>query len=304
MVSISLSLGDFKPIEFEDKKIFENHYEKYPPVHSDYLFSTMISWMEYGNYHYAFLGDNIIIMTKIRNRLQFRPPFGKFNKDIFKKVFQLAKKEASNPSITLIDSKTKELIQQSFPKFEFNKHRDYFEYVYLASDIAELSGSKYSKIRNRLNKFQRKYEYKIEDISKLNFNEIKEFLNRWCLWKDCDSDPILENEKKAILFSMKHFFDLGLKGISMRINENIEAIAVYEKINSDTAVVHYEKASPDFDGIYKAINQETAKILQQNFLYINRESDMGLAGLRKAKKSYRPNHMIEVYHLHKKNIIL
>ena len=88
----------------------------------------------------------------------------------------------------------------------------------------------------------------------------------------------------------------------MRINQNIEAIAVFEQMNPNTVVVHYEKGSPDFDGIYKAINQETAKILQKNFLYINRESDMGLPGLRKAKKSYRPNHMIEVYHLTKKDI--
>ena len=169
-MSVSLLLDDFKPVEFKDKFFFDNHYKKFPPVHSDNLFTTMISWMEYGNYHYAFLEDNLIIMTKIRNRLQFRLPSGKFNKDIFNIVIQLAKKEGSNPPIALIDLKTKEFMQQNYPNLEFKKHRNYFEYVYLASDLAELTGSKYSKIRNRLNKFKKNYDYTIEDVSEDNFN--------------------------------------------------------------------------------------------------------------------------------------
>jgi hypothetical protein len=75
-------------------------------------------------------------------------------------------------------------------------------------------------------------------------------------------------------------------------------------MNPETAVVHYEKGSPDFDGIYKAINMETAKILQKNYTYINRQSDMDLPGLRKAKMSYHPHHMIEVFHVNKKDMIM
>ena len=103
---------------------------------------------------------------------------------------------------------------------------------------------------------------------------------------------------------MSHFFELKLSGIAMRINGEIEAIAVYEGMNPDTAVVHYEKGSPDYDGIYKAINQETAKLLQKDFTFINRESDMDLPGLRKAKMSYRPHHMIEVFHVDKQNMLM
>ena len=134
--------------------------------------------------------------------------------------------------------------------------------------------------------------------------EVGEFLDRWCLWKDCGSDPILENERKAILFSMSHFFDLGLSGLVMRIDDKIEALSVYEKMNPETAITHYEKASPDFDGIYKAINQETAKILQKYFRFINRESDMGIPGLRKAKLSYRPHRLMEVFHINRKSLVI
>jgi hypothetical protein len=298
-----LLLDNFKLVKLEDKPLIDKHYIKYPPVHSDNLFTTMVSWKDYGNYHYTLFEDNLIIMTKVDNNIQFRPPIGKYDKDIVQQVLQLAKKEGSDPPIVIIDTQTKDFISKNFPELEFKPDRDYFDYVYLASDLAELPGTPYSKIRNRLNKFKKNFLYTVEIISDENMDEVREFLKRWCLWKDCESDPILENEKKAILYSVSHFFELGLSGINLRINGVIEAIAVYEKMSDDTALVHYEKGSPDYDGIYKAVNQETAKILQKKFKFINRESDMDLPGLRKVKMSYRPHHMVEVYHLDKQSLL-
>lgn len=299
-----LSIDDFTPVKLEDKHIFDKHYAKYPLLHSDYVFTTIISWMEYANYHFTFLKDNLIIMTILENSRRFRPPIGKHNKDVFNQVMTLAKKESSEYPLGVIDKKTKDWLVQNYPKLEFTPHREYFDYVYLASDLAELPGSDYRKIRNRLNKFIRNYAYTTEKISEENMKEITTFLKRWCLWKDCASDPLLENEKKAIMYSMAHFFELELSGIVIRIDGNIEAIAVYEKMSPDTVVVHYEKGSPDYDGIYKGINVETAKLVQKEVTFINREPDMGLPGLRKAKMSYRPHHMVEVFHVARQDIVL
>ena len=297
-----LSIDDYKPIQLEDKDIFDKHYEKYPPVHSDYIFTTLISWKEYANFSYTTLDNALLIMGKINNKIYLRPPYGKYNKDLFDQVIKLAKEQENEHSLSLIDSKTNEWMKSNYKGVELIPRRDYFDYVYLSSDLAELSGSGYGKIRNRLNKFQRNFRHTVEKIDEKNMPEIREFLKRWCLWKDCESDPLLESEKKAILYSMEHFFDLKLSGIAIRIHDNIEAIAVYEKMNSDTAVVHYEKGSPEYDGIYKAINQETAKTIQKDFKFINRESDMGIPGLRKAKMSYKPHHMVKVFALNKNTI--
>ena len=298
------SLDDFKMPSLDDKKIFDKHYEKYPPIHSDNVFTTIISWMEYSNYHYTLKNDNLVIYSTINDQIRFRPPSGKRKKSVFDQVLKLAQKENSDYPFGVIDAGTKNFLEKNYPKLKFTDHRDYFDYIYLASDLAKLEGSAYAKIRNRLNKFKKNFDYSIEGISEENLNEINAFLKRWCLWKDCESDPILENEKKAVLYSMSHFFDLKLSGIAIRVNNKIESIAVYEKMNPDTAIVHYEKSSPDYDGLYKAINQETAKIIEKDLTYINREPDMGLSGLRRAKMSYRPHHMIEVYHVAKKDIII
>lgn len=299
-----LSIDDFKPVTLEDKQLFDTHYERYPPVHSDNVFTTIISWMEYAKYHYTFLQDNLIIMTKLENVLRFRPPIGKYDRDIFQQVLKLAKREKSDYPLGVIDTQTKDWLSKEYPKLEFTSHRNYFDYVYLASDLAELPGTAYRKIRNRLNKFKRNYSYTTEKIAEVNMDEVRTFLKRWCLWKDCESDPLLENEKKAIMFSMTNFFELELSGIAIRIDGKIEAISVYEKMNPDTVVVHYEKGAPDYDGVYKAINAETAKLIQKGFKFVNREPDMGLPGLRKAKMSYRPHHMVEVYHIARDKILL
>jgi len=299
-----LSIDDFKPVTLEDKHLFDTHYKRYPPVHSDNVFTTIISWMEYAKYHYTFLQDNLIIMTRLENILRFRPPIGKYNREIFQQVLKLAKREKSDYPIGVIDTQTKEWLSKDFPKLKFTPHEDYFDYVYLASDLAELPGTAYRKIRNRFNKFKRNYAYTTEEIAEINMNEVRTFLKRWCLWKDCESDPLLENEKKAIMFSMANFFELKLSGIAIRIDGKIEAISVYEQMSPDTVVVHYEKGAPDYDGVYKAINAETAKLIQKEFRFVNREPDMGLPGLRKAKMSYRPHHMVEVYHIARDNILL
>ena len=193
-----LSINDFNPVELSDKYIFDQFYKKYPPLHSDYVFTTIISWKSYVQFYFANLKENLVIMTKIGDNFRFRPPIGEFNKSLFHEVIELAKKQNSENPFGIIDIKTKEWLSRNFTNLRFIPHRDYFDYVYLSSALAELPGQAYAKIRNRLNKFTRNYDYKIEKISKKNMEEIRKFLNRWCLWKDCNSDPLLENEKNAI----------------------------------------------------------------------------------------------------------
>jgi hypothetical protein len=297
-----LSVNDFKPLTLQDKPLFDKHYKKFPPVHSDQLFTTMISWNEYAHYHYTLIKNHLIIMTSIDKQLQFRPLIGKENKEICYQLLKLAKNSESDYPLGVIDKEAKTYLKKNFPHLEFIPRRGYFDYVYLSFNLAKLKGEKFRKIRNRVNKFKKNSTYTTEVVSRENLGEIRKFLKRWCLWKDCDSDILLKNEKKAIIYSMKNFFELGLSGLVLRINEKIEAVSVFEEMDNQTVVIHYEKASPDFDGIYKAINQEVAELLYTRYKYINRESDMDIPGLRQAKMSYRPHHFIEIFEVNKKDI--
>jgi hypothetical protein len=101
---------------------------------------------------------------------------------------------------------------------------------------------------------------------------------------------------------MEHFNELDVFGIAIRIGDNIEAASIFEGWYNDTAIIHFEKAIPDFDGLYQVINQEAALLLEKEHKFINREADMGFAGLRLAKEKYHPHHMVEVYHVNRSEL--
>ncbi len=297
-----LSLDEFKLVDLNDKDTFKRVYSKFSPPHSDYSFTTMVCWKDYMEYFYTIFDDSIIIMTKCDDKVQFRPPLGTPSLELYKQVMKLALEKGTNPPFGVICSEAKLRIDNYYPDLAFEPHRDFFDYVYLASDLAELQGKKYLKIRNKLNRFKKRFDYSVEFISKNNIEEVKEFLERWCLWKDCDKIPLLGYEKLAVEYCIEHYFELDISGVAIRIEGEIEAASIYETLNKETAVIHFEKAIPDFDGLYQAINQEVAKVLLKDFQYINREPDMGFHGLRLSKKKYKPHHMVEVYHLSQKEL--
>ncbi len=288
---------DFRPVTLKDRPLFQELYADYPPVHSDYLFTTMVSWQHYMKYNYCKVKDNIVIMTELKGKTRFRPPLGRRDPEVLRATIRLALKNEGKEPFGLIQGRDKGWIAKHYPSFVFTPHRDYFDYVYSAKDLSRLRGKSFQGIRNKINRFRRKYDHTVEEITVENVEEVKRFLRRWCLWKDCRQDEVLEAEKNAMLYSVDYFKDLGLEGLMIRIDGDIEAVTIFESVSSETAVIHYEKAIPGFEGIYKVINQEAASTLAGRYEYINRQSDMGIKGLRTAKRRYHPNHMVEVFHV-------
>jgi uncharacterized protein len=174
---------------------------------------------------------------------------------------------------------------------------NHFEYVYRAADLAELPGKSYIKIRNQIKKFRKNFLHEIEPITPRNREEVMEFLMKWCEWKGCEDNFVLAHEIDAVFYAIEHFTELPLRGLLIRVDSQIGAISLFERLNTDTALIHFEKGLPDCEGIYKAINANTAEVLAGEVEYINRESDLGVSGLREAKLRYHPHHMIEVYSL-------
>ena len=289
-----LSLDDFRPLELEDKSLFEEFYKKYPPQHSDFSFGNLYAWRHYTNYQLANTQGHLLILAHIDGSYQFSYPVGKHDVTLLKGILQLAVDIKASPLLELIHSEAQHYLKQHFPSLGLVPCRDCHDYVYQARSLAKLPGKNYLNHRNVINKFRRTYSYRTEEISGDNFKEVMEFLEGWCIWRDCEGNPALEAEKIALLTAMKHFDALELEGIVLRVDDDIQALSIYEPLNEDTAVVHYEKADVDYEGIYQVINQETAQRLQHRFRFINREHDLGVPGLRRAKQRYRPHHMVEV----------
>lgn len=290
-----LTLKDFKPVTLAEIAFFRDHYARYPQVHSDNTFTNIVCWNHYAHYEYAYSRGNILLSSTIGDKTTFRPPIGPSDETLLHELIRLAVDFGDDVPLVLIDTEAREWLLEVFPGLELREDPDYAEYVYLSSMLAELPGKEYVTIRHQLNKFRRNCAPVVEPIGQENLGEVRKFLIEWCEWKDCDGKEFLANEKDAVLFAIAHFDRLGLSGLAIRVQGKMGAISLYEPLNRDTAVIHFEKGLPDCEGIYKAINMETAQILHRSFPYINRESDMGVPGLREAKLRYHPDHKVLVY---------
>ena len=196
------------------------------------------------------------------------------------------------------------LLERLYPgKIKSHFDRDAFEYVYDINDLADLGGRKYQKKRNHLNRFrQANPDYRLEPITEENIPEVEQLVANWYrLRQEADPHSDFSMEKAALARALRHWKALELEGLLLRTEAGPVAMTVGSFLQPDTFDVHFEKALDIADGAYPAINQGFAAMLREKYpalRYLNREEDMGLEGLRKAKLSYCPDHLVEKYWVH------
>ena len=173
------------------------------------------------------------------------------------------------------------------------KDRDYFDYVYQRQDLAELKGKHYQPKRNHVNKFKREYNFTAEPLTQQAVAECLEFEASWCRVHGYEEDENILNERQAMVYAFEHWERLGLRGLVIRVEGKVAAFTFGAPINHDTFGVHFEKADIRIDGAYSAVNQFFAASLPEEYVYLNREEDLGIPGLRQAKLSYQPAFLLE-----------
>lgn len=171
--------------------------------------------------------------------------------------------------------------------------RDNADYVYRREGLATLAGRHFTRKRNHINQCLAAYDCQYEMITPETVPECLAMQERWCAARDCRTEPGLCGEYQAIEETLRHYGEFPLTGCAIRIEGNIEAFTVGEALNPSTAVCHFEKAMPQFQGLAQVVNQWFARDNLAGFAYVNREQDLGIPGLRKAKESYFPDHMVE-----------
>ena len=292
----TLTADDFSPVTLEDRDLFAALYRRFPQIHSDNSFANMVCWNHYAHYRKAVTGDHLVLSSTVDRETRFRFPIGPRDPGITKEVLRLSLDLGGSTPFVVFNGEDRNYLARICPRLVLHPFHGFFEYVYRSSDLADLPGKPYLKIRHQLNRFHRRCSSAAEALGTENTGEAHEFLERWCDWRDCDTDPVLANEREAILFALSHRDALGLSGLLIRAEDRIGAMAIFQELNPETAVVHFEKGLPDCEGIYRVINHETAILLRDRYPCINRESDLGVPGLREAKERYHPHHMVGVYY--------
>ena len=284
---------DFNPITVDDKKTITSFTLSSPLRNCDLAFSNMCSWRFLYQSEFAVYKNFLLIRFRIedKNRIAYMRPIG--NGDFKDALLQLEEDswQHGHPLLMLgVTPVSKDLLEEAFPgEFTYIPERDYFDYIYLREDLATLKGKKFQAKRNHVNKFKKQYVYEYVPLTSELIPECLELEAKWYKANRTDADQEeLREERQSMIFAPQHFKELDLMGGAIRIDNQLVAFTFGSPINQDTFGVHVEKADTHYDGAYSIINQEFASRIPEQYLYINREEDLGIPGLRQAKLSYNP----------------
>lgn len=287
---------DFKTLTIDDKELFES-YTKNKYDNSEASFANVFIWREFYNTRYAVVGDFLVVHNNSMGGETFcYVPFGEGDfmgcVRVLKEHFHSLGEKLRIASASFEQA---ESIKKEYPDAVVIKNRDFEDYVYLTENLINLSGRKLRSKRNHLNNFRDRYDYKYRELTEEDFDKCIALAESAISKTRSKDDISYIYEMLSIRSSFEHFDRLDLCGGVIEIDGEIAAFTVGELLNSDNALIHIEKADINYDGIYAAINNEFARNRWADITYINREEDMGLEGLRTAKESYRPHHMVEKY---------
>lgn len=200
---------------------------------------------------------------------------------------------------------TRKKIEEAVPgRYTFSPVRASFDYIYRTDSMISLTGKKYQPKRNFISRFKTlnpdwTYESICADTDpetcRRQLEECRKMTDEWCALNGCRHNQSMQMESCAVRKALQDFVPLKLRGGMLRCGGRLVAYTIGERLNSDTFIVHVEKAFSDITGAYPMINRTFLEHEAAGLEYVNREDDAGDEGLRKAKLSYNPEYMLEKY---------
>ncbi|MDR2496399.1 MAG: phosphatidylglycerol lysyltransferase domain-containing protein [Tannerellaceae bacterium] len=290
----------FKTIETSDKAIITSYTFNSPLRNCDFSFANMCSWHFLYRSEYAEVDGFLLIRFRSDNDGSYVYMFPVGSGDI-RPVISLLEEDSLRYGRPLrilgVTQASKAVLDETFPGgFSFESDPSYFDYIYRRDELVNLSGKKLQPKRNHINRFRKQYSYQYLDITA---ELVPECLRLESQWYDAnrvsDYQRALQYERRSMTFALLHAEEIGLAGGAICVEGQIVAFSFGAPINADTFGVHVEKADVSFDGSYSLINREFAAHIPPEFIYINREEDLGIPGLRQAKQSYQPTILLEKY---------
>lgn len=287
----------FQPLTIKEKALFDRYFREQRYENAHFNFTNLFMWRKIYEVQWAEEDGFLCVKAYWGGNHFFLPPFGPTEnyESIIEKLEGYAKELGAAFEMRGVENFVVETLERIRPGyFSCKPDRDNFDYVYLAEDMIHFKGRKFHQKKNHANFFRKNYpHYEYRPMDAESALACIAFNIEWCKKRDCKKGDDLDCEKDAIIEALTNFDTLGFVGGVIYLDNEIKAFTFGEKINSDTVVVHVEKGDTDIRGIYPVINQDFCAANWESVTYINREEDMGVEGLRKAKESYNPVKMIE-----------
>jgi len=294
---------EFKPLRLEDGPTLKELLRRFPQRISGYTFASLAAWAGPYGFQWALMsGDCILIARPFgtageRHLLQ---PLGPMSSGCCATLLAEARKLAYPLRLLSVARDFLDGHPDLRAHFDAQEDRTGANYVYLTRDLAELPGRRYAKKRNHAAQFEALYPtWDAVPMDAACGPHCVDVLLAMARGLGVDeTDPSVRSELEALDFTIRHWARLDQQGLLVRVDGQPVAFSVYERLNPQIAAVHFEKAKRAFKGSYQVVNREAARRIQAaGCTLVNREEDLGDAGLRQAKLSYYPLEIYPVYDL-------
>lgn len=304
---------EINKIDISHKDIFIGHLRKYPINGSDLSFPNIFMWRYYYRAEFINIREMLCVICRPRCVKQYAfAPIGAREPERFKAVTEdlrdIQRSRGLDDVVTYrrVEEDWLECIKSAYPenRLVIQYDRNGSDYIYLREDLVNLKGKKYDGKRNHLNNFIARddiefVEFDSSSISDKIKADCLDISTRWSKVRNYETDSVYYCENLANRELIENFEYFNLKGAVVKVDGKSEAFTIGGKHKSDMAIIHIEKANNNIRGLYAYINKKfTENTWPPEIKYINREEDMGIEGLRRAKESYQPIKMINKYTIH------
>ncbi len=287
-------MDKFKKPEISDKVWVDEILKSFYAPSLEYSFSTLFLWADIIDTKIA-KHKSCLVARYGKNIYLF--PAGNNDEDKISAIDWILENSENDVFFGGVGEKEKEFLEKYFPeRFSYTENRNMGDYIYTVEQLSTLKGKKLSSKRNHINRFlENNPDWVYEKIDKNNIKEVDKMHDEWEEMADAKNNKSLLDEGRVVKKALKYFDELRFSGGLLRVNGKVIAFSMGDELNSDTFLVHIEKAFYDIQGSYPMINKQFVLANCMEYKFINREEDTGDEGLRKAKLSYYPYEIIKKY---------
>lgn len=296
-------MSRWKLLELEDRAWIESYLLPHECEVADYSFTNFYLWHFSREIAACEIDNHLCIRTCYAGETPFLfMPFGAGNpKCVLRTLIEEWKANGHPFEMRSVSEQSRAELESLFPgKFIFTEQRERFDYVYATEELITLKGRKFHKKKNHFNRYAESYGLHYESIESHHADELITISQKWLVDLGERASEGMRNEQIGIEAVLKNWDSLGCRGGLLKVDNTVAAFSFGEMINQDTVVIHIEKADFSHHGAYQAINQQFLANEWAHTTYVNREEDLGIEGLRKAKLSYHPVRLVPKYLVHLK----
>lgn len=287
---------DWKEIALQDKPEIDDKICASGCHGADYSFTNLYIWRHAYKPLITYCDDRVLVGMPDRGVYAYPKGDG----EIINSIELLLNEAHERGNKLLLRGLTEKTLAEFLPlygdRFEITEDRDNADYVYSAEKLCNLPGRHLSSKRNHIKHFERNGAWEFLKVKAgENIEEAKAFVDEFYKEKN---DPELAEEALAIDEMFLNFDVLGFTGGLLYQNGRPVAFTAGTILGKEVFDTHFEKAMPGVEGAYTMVNREFARLICAEYpeiKYFNREEDMGIEGLRKAKESYHPEILLMKY---------